>query len=564
MNEQNSSADQTPESVPQATVKARSHRFSIVWIVPMVALIIGAWLVYKAYTEKGPEIAISFKTAEGLEAGKTKIKYKDVEIGLVSEIQLSDDLSHVIAKAELVKDAERFLTEKTRFWVVRARVAAGEVSGLGTLFSGAYIGVDPGKSGEPRRTFEGLEIPPVVTTDLPGAHFTLRGASLGSLDVGSPVYYRRIEVGQVVSYQLEKDGQAVTAKVFINDPHQRLVRKNTRFWNASGLDVVADASGIRVNTQSLVTLVLGGVAFDTPANLEPGDPAKDGDVFKLYETRADIFEKAYARKVRYLLHFDGSVRGLSIGAPVEFRGIRIGEVVDVNLVFSTEKRDFRIPVLIETEPERLLADGVVPADAERRDFMDDMVEHGLRAQLKTGNLITGQLFVDLDMHPDAPPGAINWAGRYPEIPTVPATMQEITTSLAELLNKFERLPIEQIGKDLRETTRGASRIVNSAELKETLAALNNTAQQAEQMAGQLNKTLTPQAETAIKQLNNTLIQARRTLEDLSGAVSTDSALYGELKRTLTELADAARSIRVMADYLERHPDALIKGKGTGR
>jgi paraquat-inducible protein B len=328
--------------------------------------------------------------------------------------------------------------------------------------------------------------------------------------------------------------------------------------------VEADASGIRVNTQSLVTLMMGGVAFDTPANLEPGDPAKDGDVFKLYATRADIFEKTYSHKVRYLLHFDGSVRGLSIGAPVEFRGIRIGEVVDVNLVFSTEKRDFRIPVLIETEPERLLADGVVPADAERRDFMDDMVEHGLRAQLKTGNLITGQLFVDLDMHPDAPPDAINWAGRYPEIPTVPATMQEITTSLAELLNKFERLPIEQIGKDLRETTRGASRIVNSAELKETLAALNNTAQQAEQMAGQLNKTLTPQAETAVKQLNNTLIQARRTLEDISGAVSTDSALYGERKRTLTELADAARSIRVMADYLERHPDALIKGKGTGR
>jgi paraquat-inducible protein B len=564
MNEQNTNTDQTPEEVPQATVKARSRRYSIVWIVPIVALIIGAWLVYKAYSEKGPVVTITFKTAEGLEAGKTKIKYKDVEIGVVEEIQLSEDLSHVVLKAELVKGSERFLTEKTRFWVVRARVAAGEVSGLGTLFSGAYIGLDPGKSGEPRRDFEGLEIPPVVTTDLPGGHYTLRGSSLGSIDVGSPVYYRRIKVGQVVSYKLEKDGQAVTVDVFINDPYHQLVYNNTRFWNASGLDVEADASGIRVNTQSLVTLMVGGVAFDTPANLETGDPAQDGDVFKLYETRSDIFEKTYARKARYLLHFDGSVRGLEIGAPVEFRGIHLGQVVDVNLVFSTEKRDFRIPVLIETEPERLLADGNVPAEGERRDFMDYMVKHGLRAQLKTGNLITGQLFVDLDMHPEAPPAAIKWEGRYPELPTLPTTMQEITTSLAELLNKVEKLPIEQIGRDLRETTRGASRIVNSDELKEALTALNNTAQQVEQMTGQLNKTLTPQAETAIKQLNLTLIKAQRTLEDISGAVNTDSALYGELKRTLTELADAARSIRVMADYLERHPDALIKGKGTGQ
>ena len=564
MSEQNTNTDPAPEEVPQATVRAGGRRFSIVWIVPMVALIIGGWLVYKAFSEKGPTVTITFNTADGLEAGKTKIKYKDVEIGLVEQIELSSDLSHVVLTAELVKGADEFLTEKTQFWVVRARVAAGEVSGLGTLFSGAYIGIDPGKAGEPRRHFKGLEIPPVVTADLPGAHFTLRGSSLGSIEVGSPVYYRRIKVGQVVSYELEPDGQAVTMDVFVNDPHHELVRKNTRFWNASGLDLAADASGIRINTESFVTMMFGGLAFDTPANLEPGGPAQDGDVFKLYRTREEIFEKTYVLKRNYLLYFDGSVRGLTKGAPVEFRGIQIGQVLDVTLNIDVDQRSVRIPVLIEIESDRFSTSGPRPEGEERQQMMDSLVKRGLRAQLKTGNLLTGQLLVDFDFHEEAEPARIDWKGDAPVFPTVPAPLEEMTTSLVQLLHKLERIPIEEIGSNLRETTSGASKLVNSAQLREAIFALNETAQQARQMTTKLNTDLTPQAETAIKQLNQTLEQARQTLEDLGGAVNPDSALYGELKRTLTELADAARSIRVMADYLERHPDALIKGKGTGQ
>ena len=573
------------DELPEAVVSTRRRQISIVWVVPLVALLIGAWLVYKAVSEKGPTITIAFKSAEGLEAGKTKIKFKDVELGQVSEINLSPDLSQVVVTAELVKQAEKFLSVNTRFWVVRARVAAGQVSGLGTLFSGAYIGLDPGKPGTMATHFEGLENPPVVTTDLPGRRFVLEASRLGSLDIGAPVYYRQIKVGQVVGYNLKEDGEAVDIKIFINAPIDKLVYRNTRFWNASGLDVAVDASGIRVNTESLVTILIGGIAFDTPANLEPGGPAEPEAVFKLYETREKIYEKTYARKRRWLLHFQGSVRGLTVGSPVEFRGIRIGQVLDINLEYDAEDQSFKIPVLIEIEPERIKVIG--ESDLTDQKKMDDyLVAQGLRAQLNTGSLITGQLFVELDFHPEAPPAKIIWEGRYPQIPTVPAPMQEITTSLTALLKKLEKLPIEQIGSDLQDTVQGAKQLVASAELQEAVAALNQTINQAQQFAAALNQAVAPELKSAVSSLNATLKhtqmlaqnfnasvvpelgatlqQAQSTMKSLNGSVSKDSPLYYELMRVFKELSEAARSIRVMADYLERNPDALIYGKGKRR
>lgn len=573
------------DELPEAVVSTRRRQISIVWVVPLVALLIGAWLVYKAISEKGPTITIAFKSAEGLEAGKTKIKFKDVELGQVSQINLSPDLSHVLVTAELVKQAEKFLSANTRFWVVRARVAAGQVSGLGTLFSGAYIGLDPGQPGPPATHFEGLENPPVVTTDLPGRRFVLKADRLGSLDIGAPVYYRQIKVGQVVGYNLNDDGQAVTVKIFINAPLDKLVYKNTRFWNASGLDVAVDANGIRVNTESLVTILVGGIAFDTPANLEPGGLADPDEVFKLYETREKIYEKTYAEKSRWLLQFAGSVRGLTVGSPVEFRGIRIGQVLDINLEYDAKEKAFQIPVLVEIEPERIKVIGERNF-VDRREMDDYLVAQGLRAQLNTGSLITGQLFVELDFHPEAPPAKINRQGRYPQIPTVPAPMEEITTSLTALLKKLEKLPIEQIGGDLRDTVQGAKQLVASAELQEAVAALNQTLNHAQQFAAALNREIAPDLKSAVSSLNETLKrtrllaqnfdasvvpqlgatlqQAQSTLKSINGSVSKDSPLYFELLRVFKELTEAARSIRLMADYLERNPDALIYGKGKRR
>ena len=571
--------------LPEAVVTTRRRQISIVWVVPLVALLIGAWLVYKALSEKGPVITIAFKSAEGLEAGKTKIKFKDVELGQVTQINLSSDLSQVVVTAELVKQTEEFLSANTRFWVVRARVAAGQVSGLGTIFSGAYIALDPGKAGLPTSHFVGLENPPVVTTDLPGRHFVLEASTLGSLDISTAVYYRQVKVGQVVGYKLEEDGRAVTVKIFVNAPFDTYVRKNTRFWNASGLDIVVDANGIRVNTESVVTILLGGIAFDTPANLEPGDPAEPNEVFRLYETKEKTFEKTYAGKKRWLLQFSGSVRGLTVGSPVEFRGIRIGQVLDINLEYNSKEEAFRIPVLVELEPERIKIIGDRDLNDPKK-MNDYLVEQGLRAQLKTGSLITGQLYVELDFHPEAPPAKIVWEGRYPQIPTVPTSMEEITTSLTQLMKKLEKLPIEQIGTDLRDTIQGAKQLVVSSELQESVRSLNETITQAQKFAAALNTVIAPELKSSVANLNQTLQRTRQlaenfnatvvpelgatlqeaqsTLKSIQGSVSKDSPLYYELMRVFKELSEAARSIRLVADYLERNPDALNYGKGKKR
>jgi paraquat-inducible protein B len=534
MVEQNTSESRFKDA-PEAVVKMKKQ-FSIVWLVPLVALLIGGWLAFKAISEKGPTITITFKTAEGLEAGKTKIKYKDVEVGQVESIDLSEDGSHVIVTAQLRKSSERHLTENTRFWVERARVGAGGAAGLGTLFAGAYIGADIGKpGGKPARSFTGLEVPPVVTTGLPGRHFKLQAQRLGSIQVGSPIYYRQFKVGQVVAYEMVEDGTAVDFRIFIHEPYHEFVRQNSRFWNASGLDVVVDASGISVNTESFLTMMIGGVAFDTPADVEHGAAAEEGFTFKLYDSREKIFEKAYVQKTKWLLYFDGSVRGLNVGAPVQLQGIKIGEVTDITLEFDWEKLAFRIPVIIELEAGRIQFVGKQTMDRLRG--MDILVEKGLRAQLQTGSLLTGQLLVSLDIHEDAPPAKVNWEGIYPELPTIPTAMEEITGGVTRIVEKLDTIPLEQIGQDLQKS----------------MANLSKTTAELEKLVQKLDANVAPAATDTLKQAQTTLIKVDRLL-------NADSPTGHELKRALAELADAARNISILMDYLERHPDSVIFGK----
>jgi len=355
-------AEQTTErtaldAIPEAEVKTSPGGFSLVWLVPLVAAAIGGWVWYKTWSEQGPVITISFETAEGIEAGKTKVRYKDVEIGLVDEVSISEDLGSIVLRVSMSVDSGPYLTDKARFWVVRPRVAAGQVSGLGTLLSGAYIAMDPGPGGTPQRHFTGLEKQPLITADEPGHHYVLQASTLGSLEVGSPVYFRKIKVGQVVDYALAPAGSEVDIKIFVHAPHHQLVRTTTRFWNASGVDVSVGAEGVRVRTESVVSLLLGGIAFETPDTLESGVAAEDGDEFPLYESYESTREKKYALRESFLMYFDGSVRGLSVGAPIEFRGIKVGEVRDINLEYDPDELVFRIPVLAEFQLERFTVIG---------------------------------------------------------------------------------------------------------------------------------------------------------------------------------------------------------------
>ncbi|MDJ0784691.1 MAG: MlaD family protein [Desulfosarcinaceae bacterium] len=544
-------------ALPEVKVHTKRH-ISPIWLIPVIALCVGIWLAYTALSERGPAITITFKQAAGLEAGKTLLRYKDVEIGKVEKIRLSPDLSHVTVTARMVKGVAPYLTDSARFWIVRARVMAGEVSGLDTLFSGVYIGLEPGQPGLAKRVFIGLERPPVVSIDTPGRRFRLVADRLGSLDVGSPVYYRQIKVGQVVSYQMRSSGEAVEILAFIEAPHDQLVRLNTKFWNTSGLDVRIDTEGVRINTESVLSLLLGGISFETPTNLNPGRPALESDLFRLHKNQSETDDPTYAYKEYFVLYFNQNIRGLKVGAPVEFSGIKIGEVVDIRLEFDETDLDFRIPVLIAVEPERVEVKGSPHLERDR--VMKALVEKGLRAQLRTGMLLTGQQYVNLEMYPDLPPITLVRSGLYSELPTVPNPIEEITASAQKLLNTFNRFPLEAIGSDLQQTLAQLKSLTGDRQISETLASLRAGMANLERFTGGLNQELGPRLISAVDRLEIAIAETGQLLQDVDGVVDPEGPLIYQLTRTLKEMTQAARAVETMADTIERQPNALIFGK----
>lgn len=531
---------QAPDPIPavaEAIAKPASRRTpQLVWIIPIIAALIGGGLAINSYLERGPTITISFKTADGLQAGKTKIKFKDVEIGTVTTIELSKDRSSVLVTAEMTKDSTDLLVEDSRFWVVRPAISASSVTGLNTLLSGAYIGLDVGKTKKRRREFVGLEIPPIVTSGLQGHEFVLHTEQLGSLGIGAPVYFRRIRVGEVVAFSLDPGGKEVTLKVFVNAPYDQYVTTNTRFWHASGLDVTLNAQGIKVDTQSLATLIGGGIAFQAPPDLPVAEPAAPGAEFVLAATRAEAMKPTVTEVQRVLLYFDQSVRGLSPGATVEFRGIPLGEVTAINLEFDEDTVAFRVPVEIAFYPERMQAryrKGTAPAGPAkfRRAFLDSLVKRGLRAQLKTGSLLTGQLYVSLDMFPSAPPARMDWSSDPIIMPTTPGTLVELEAKLGSVANKLEKVPLDKIGEDLKTTLETTNKL---------LARLDNE--------------LVPAARDTLRDASTALSTAQQSV------LSPDALIQQQLRGTLLELSQAAAALRNLADYLEQHPESLIRGK----
>ena len=340
--------------IPEAVVRPRRKwPMLVVWLVPVIAILFGAWVGLQALRERGTTITISFKTGEGIEARKTKIKFKNVDIGEVRTVTLSEDRSRVIVTAQITREAENLLVEDTRFWVVRPRISAGSVTGLGTLLAGSHIGMDAGRSTTTSRDFVGLEQPAIFTTDLQGRQFMLRGEDLGSLDIGSPIYFRHIQVGQVVGYDLDQDGKGVTVKAFINAPYDKHVNPNSRFWYADGFDVTLDANGLKINTQSVVSILLGGLAFESLPDADPAPPSAANASFEIFADRARAMKATVIGSETFVLVFKESVRGLTIGAPVDFRGVVIGEVLAIDVTFDPVKREITVPVKVRIYTGRL-------------------------------------------------------------------------------------------------------------------------------------------------------------------------------------------------------------------
>jgi paraquat-inducible protein B len=550
MTEQITNPESAPtEDIPDAIIDRRRHRSSqLIWIVPIIALIIGISLAIKTYLEKGPVITISFKSGEGIEAGKTKIKYKDVQIGLVRTVTIAKDRSSVVITADIAKDAEDFLKTDTRFWVVRARITGSSISGLGTLTAGSYIGMDVGTSKSDKTSFAGLESPPAVAMDVPGRQFVLYTADIGSLTVGSPLLYRHLHVGEVTSSELDKDGETIILRVFVREPYDKFVRNNTLFWHASGIDLKLDASGVKINTESMLSLLMGGIAFQTPDDLDDAPPAEKNRHFMLFADKAEALKRPDSVVEHYTLIFRESVRGLTVGAPVDLRGVTVGEVSKIAITMEPASKKVAMAVGIRFYPERLrqrsqgASDQNKPIDS--RKLLDTMVKNGFRAQLRSGSLLTGQLYVAMDFFPDSPLTRINWNKQPAELPTVAGMMEQFQTSLMKIVQKLEKVPLEQLAGDARTTVQ----------------TLDTTLKSADKLLKNLDTSVVPELNLMLKDARTTLNGANKALGEVKATMSADSPLQVDLRDTLHELGRAAQSLRILGDYLERNPEALLRGK----
>lgn len=558
----NNNQTNTDKQGPSFTPKVKKQNpISIIWLVPILTLIIGAWLIVKTVSEQGPVITINFKTAEGIEAGKTKIKYKSVDIGLVEAVQFSEDLKTVRLTVQIIKQARAFLKRGTNFWVVRPRLSLRGASGLGTLISGAYIEIEPGE-GADQKHFTGLEEPPVVKADEAGKEIVLQSEKLGSIGVGSPVYYRGIDAGEVQGYELGNDRRSVFIQIFVKSPFDELVKGNSRFWNVSGIDLSMDSEGFNLHTESLQSMLLGGIAFDTPQAIEASIENVEELVFTLHESLETIEEQSFTRKITFVLFFEGSVRGLNIGAPVEFKGIKIGKVIDVRLEFDPEETTFRIPVLIEIEPERVIAKGEASTPHET---LKTLVDRGLRARLQTGSLLTGKLFIELDMHPDTSIRLVSGQDQIPELPTIPAELEEITSSIKGILAKLDKLKIEEIGDELHGTLKGLNELSNEPDLKLAIGELKQSLTAFRQVVTKLDPHVGPMAENVTTTLaagKQTLEKMQITLGLMDNLLRSESPMQFRIIQMADEMAEAARSLRSFLEVLEDEPQSLIFGKGN--
>lgn len=561
-------------AIPDAVVKKR-RGIPLVWLVPVVAAAIGAWLWWNAVQETGPTIRIAFATADGLEPGKSKVKYNDIEIGEVGDIKITDDLSGVEVTATLAPWAEPHLLESSRFWVVRPRVGASGISGLGTLMSGVYIAFEPGRNGAPARRFEGLELPPIAPAEAPGLKITLDSDTLGSIAVSTPVYFRQIAVGQVERYRLT-DARRIEIDLYIEPEYATLVRKNTLFWNASGVDLSLDATGLKLAIESLDSLVTGGIAFETPEHQPYGDAAEAGSRFLLYERRPSK-DDLPTETLPFVVYFFESTRGLSVGAPVEFRGTVLGTVSDVSLQYVLSSGDFRTRVEFEISQGRIQ---VIGTDAgSMSDEIQRLISLGLRARLGTGNLLTGSLLIDLDLHPETEIALTDTDDPMMQVPSIASTGENLAKTLQQL---------PEIVADFRDITRALSELAHSSEMRDTLARARGAVEGLEKLfhelgpiaadlrpavadlgpvVAEIGPTMTrveARVNSLLAEVESTTATARGLLARADGAVAevtaATPAVRTRLLSALDELSSSLRAVRVLADYLERHPEALIQGK----
>jgi paraquat-inducible protein B len=523
-----------PPPGPPPPAKLRPRSFSFVWLIPLIALAIAGYLGYRTILEQGPLMTLTFSTAEGLDAGQTQVKYKAVALGTVESIDLSKDNRSVVVKVRMNNVGRRFLTSHARFWVVRPRFTPGDLSGLDTLVSGAFIAVDPGTpGGNPQFSFTGLEEPPGVRSNEPGQTYVLKADNLGPLDTGSPVYYRDVQVGEVLGYDLGNGLGPVTINIFVKAPFDGLVRPESHFWNSSGISAVLRNGDFHIEFQSLQAIISGGVTFDLPQEGLFSAASPSGAVFQLYPSQDQAEAAGYQTNIKIVSYFTSSVAGLSVGAPVIILGIQVGEVTDVKLIIDSRTGAAKVRVAMDLQPERVTAAGgaLSHPGVDPQTVLQNIVNQGVRAELDTGSYVTGEKVISLAKVPGAGRLHLVHEGDALVLPSEPGGLDATIATATDITNKLDKIPFEAIGNNLNRLLVTANRTIGGPQVKQSLESLNET-----------------------------LRTANTTMQGVDQDYGADSDFQRNLQQLLTEADQALEAIRQLTDYLDKHPQSLLLGR----
>lgn len=563
-------SEQTGDPELPVAAGRKARRFSIIWLVPLAAVAIGAWLAWDTLSKQGPTIVVTFNSAEGLQAGQSQLKFKEITLGTVKSLTLTPDHTKVDVEIATTKQAESLLTDQTIFWVVKPRLFAGNLSGLDTVLSGSYVGMLPpvaGTDAKPQRRFTGREEPPVQDARVAGRTFLLKADRLGSLSLGSPVFFRDLNVGEVLGWDIGDMAESVTIRAFVRAPYDGFVRDETRFWNASGVSLKLGANGVELQVESIRAIILGGLAFDTPQEGVTSPLATASHVFPLFSDKETAYNASYSRKIPVVSYFDGSVRGLAAGSEVTMHGLKVGTVTDVRLTFDMKRMTIVAPVKYEIEPERILGIGgksMAPSTAAAAQML---VNQGMRATLQASNLLTGQQVVALDFVTDAPPAKIAEVDGVYVMPTSDGgSFAGLTASATQVLQKINALPLKPMVDNINAMIASLTDLAGGQETKKILGDLASAMNSADELIRKMEAGLAPTA----KQLPEVTADLRRTLTTTTKFMNSLQTAYGDntrfsrdVDRLMLQVSDAVRSIRQLADLLSRHPEALIKGRPGG-
>ncbi|MBC7009268.1 intermembrane transport protein PqiB [Pseudoalteromonas sp. BZK2] len=527
---------------------------SAIWIIPLIALLIGAWMLYQYQANKGTTIFIKMPHAEGIVAGKTEIKVRSVKIGQINHVRLSDQQNSVIARAQIDKHYDDLLTDDAKIWVVKPRIDDTGITGMSTLLSGVYLEFAPGESKKLADKFELQDEPALIGNDVKGGRFTLLSYNAEVLDVSTGIYFKDYKIGQIETATFDWKNQAMKYGIFINEPYQNLITLNSIFWVNSGIEIDLSADGINVNTGSLSKLLKGGISVGIPEQQSPGEVATNGHSFSLSNSYKAALEERFYDFDYYLIDFEQSIRGLRAGAPVEYRGMRIGSVVEApaSVMIDGKPAHFRtdntaVPALIKIEYGRLYHDSTAAREFWHSS-LDNWIKNGLRASLKPGNLLTGAVYVDLDIYDNAEPAELKTIADYTVFPSVSSGITVIADQVSDVLNKVNNLKIEDSLAQMQTT------FSEYQELAHDMRELINK-QDTQDLPGDINRNFAEMTKS-MQQFDKTMKQFEKTM----ASYEQGSAFHQQLQTTLSEFKRLSEELQPLTRGLNQQPNMLIFDK----